>query len=121
MTDKSETTATESTVVKTYIPAYQKEIWKEDAEELDMSQSEFVRTMVQAGRDTLGITEEQSDSERGEPLAAYIRSVLDEAGPVAQRELEILLNEDIEEVLEELMQAGEVTRDDRDRFALRDR
>lgn len=38
------------TAVKTYVPAYQKEQWAEHAEELDMSQSEFIRTMVQAGR-----------------------------------------------------------------------
>lgn len=36
--------------VKTYIPSYQKETWKKHAESLNMSQSEFIRTMVQAGR-----------------------------------------------------------------------
>lgn len=36
--------------VKTYVPRYQKEAWVEHAEALGMSQSEFVRTMVQAGR-----------------------------------------------------------------------
>ena len=41
---------TERTSVRTYVPAYQKEIWQSHAEELGMSQSEFVRTMVQAGR-----------------------------------------------------------------------
>ena len=41
---------TERTVVKTYVPRYQKEIWTDHADDLDMSQSEFVRTMVQAGR-----------------------------------------------------------------------
>ena len=41
---------TERTVVKTYVPAYQKERWQRQADELEMSQSEFVRTMVQAGR-----------------------------------------------------------------------
>ncbi|WP_423744980.1 DUF5805 domain-containing protein (plasmid) [Haladaptatus sp. SPP-AMP-3] len=41
---------TERTVVKTYIPKYQKEEWQVHADKLDMSQSEFVRTMVQAGR-----------------------------------------------------------------------
>ena len=41
---------TERTVVKTYVPRYQKNIWTDHADELDMSQSEFVRTMVQAGR-----------------------------------------------------------------------
>ncbi|WP_115862968.1 DUF5805 domain-containing protein [Halorussus litoreus] len=36
--------------VKTFIPAYEKTEWKRHADELGMSQSEFVRTMVQAGR-----------------------------------------------------------------------
>ncbi|MGQ4557035.1 DUF5805 domain-containing protein [Halobellus sp. GM3] len=36
--------------VLTYVPEYQKERWKAHADELGMSQSEFVRTMVQAGR-----------------------------------------------------------------------
>lgn len=40
----------ERTSVRTYVPRYQKERWQSHAEELDMSQSEFVRTMVQAGR-----------------------------------------------------------------------
>ena len=40
----------ERTTVRTYVPAYQKERWRSHAEELDMSQSEFVRAMVQAGR-----------------------------------------------------------------------
>ena len=36
--------------VKTYVPAEQKDRWQAHADELGMSQSEFVRTMVQAGR-----------------------------------------------------------------------
>ncbi|KAB7512821.1 hypothetical protein DM867_11515 [Halosegnis rubeus] len=36
--------------VRTYVPHYQKEAWVEDADRLGMSQAEFVRTMVQAGR-----------------------------------------------------------------------
>ena len=40
----------ERTSVRTYVPEYQKEAWAAHADELDMSQSEFVRTMVQAGR-----------------------------------------------------------------------
>ena len=42
--------ADERTVVKTYVPRYQKQLWLDEAERLDMSQSEFLRTMVQAGR-----------------------------------------------------------------------
>jgi hypothetical protein len=41
---------TDRAVVKTFVPTYQKEEWKRHADDLDMSQSEFVRTMVQAGR-----------------------------------------------------------------------
>ena len=40
----------ERVTVRTYVPAWQREHWREAAEERGMSQSEFVRTMVQAGR-----------------------------------------------------------------------
>lgn len=46
----SELANTSRKSVKTYVPAYQKEKWQSHAHELGMSQSEFVRTMVQAGR-----------------------------------------------------------------------
>lgn len=36
--------------VPTYVPASQREIWREEAASMDMSQAEYVRTMVQAGR-----------------------------------------------------------------------
>jgi len=42
--------ADDAVPVKTYVPPYQKERWREHADRLGMSQSEFVRTMVQAGR-----------------------------------------------------------------------
>ena len=40
----------ERVAVRTYVPAWQRERWREEAEDRGMSQSEFVRTMVQAGR-----------------------------------------------------------------------
>jgi len=52
--------------VKTFVPAYQKTEWKRHADELGMSQSEFVRTMVQAGRrdfEIEGSVSVESDSE----------------------------------------------------------
>jgi hypothetical protein len=53
------------TPVTTRVPAYQKEVWEDDADELGMSQSEFVRTMVQAGRHELGLaTESAAGSDR---------------------------------------------------------
>ena len=46
--------------VKTYVPQYQKAIWEAQADALEMSQSEFVRTMVQAGRQEFEIPSDQS-------------------------------------------------------------
>jgi len=43
-------TETERVAVRTYVPRYQRDRWDEDADDLDMSRSEFVRSMVQAGR-----------------------------------------------------------------------
>ncbi|KAB1188351.1 MULTISPECIES: DUF5805 domain-containing protein [Haloferax] len=43
--------------VQTYVPAHQKEVWKDHADQLGMSQSEFVRTMVQAGRADFDVPE----------------------------------------------------------------
>ncbi len=40
----------DTVAVRTYVPRYQKEQWATHADQLEMSQSEFVRTMVQAGR-----------------------------------------------------------------------
>ena len=46
----SDSADTERTTVKTYVPSYQKSEWQSHADDLGMSQAEFVRTMVQAGR-----------------------------------------------------------------------
>ncbi|MFC7137100.1 DUF5805 domain-containing protein [Halobaculum litoreum] len=48
---------TERVAVTARVPAYQKEAWVAEADRLGMSQSEFVRTMVQAGRRDLGIAD----------------------------------------------------------------
>lgn len=57
--------ADDRTAVKTYVPRYQKEIWAEHADELDMSQSEFVRTMVQAGRSDFDVDVAFDESSEG--------------------------------------------------------
>lgn len=51
---------TSRTTVRTYVPAYQREEWDDHAEALDMSRSEFVRSMVQAGRRGFGESESAS-------------------------------------------------------------
>ncbi|WP_256391029.1 DUF5805 domain-containing protein [Natronoarchaeum rubrum] len=58
---------TSRTAVKTYVPAYQKRLWAEHAEELGMSQSEFVRTMVQAGRRGFSPPEESTGDAAAAP------------------------------------------------------
>jgi len=58
---------TDRSVVKTYVPAYQKERWQRQAERLEMSQSEFVRTMVQAGRRGFTGFEDDGDSASESP------------------------------------------------------
>lgn len=45
---------TDQAAVRTYVPKYQKDEWVEHADELDMSLSEFVRSMVQSGRRGFG-------------------------------------------------------------------
>lgn len=40
----------ERVAAKTYVPAYQRETWRDHADDLGMSLSEFLRTMTQAGR-----------------------------------------------------------------------
>jgi hypothetical protein len=62
-----DSTNTSRTAVKTYVPAYQKAEWKSHADELGMSQSEFVRTMVQAGRRGFDSDTDEPDPSSSDP------------------------------------------------------
>ncbi|MFD1645228.1 DUF5805 domain-containing protein [Haloarchaeobius litoreus] len=53
------------TAVRTYVPSSQKQRWAEEADELDMSRSEFVRTMVQAGRRSFDLDESSDSAQTG--------------------------------------------------------
>ncbi len=67
---------TSRTVVKTYVPAYQRDEWDAHAEELGMSRSEFVRSMVQAGRRGFeGTSRPQADGSRARHESAPDRPV----------------------------------------------
>mgnify|MGYP006290284891 CR=1 FL=1 len=113
---------TERTVVTTYVPAYQKTTWEEHAEDLDMSLSEFVRTMVQAGRRGFGGAADDTDSEEphletatpGVDVQKRVVSTLEREGPLTGPDIveEILesLNEDIVETVEELKAEGRIER-----------
>jgi hypothetical protein len=111
----------ERTSVRTYVPAYQKERWQSHADELGMSQSEFVRTMVQAGRtgfepDGTARSREEPDSPDATPgvegLEDRVVDVLAEGGHYDWDDLLAALTDDIEqrldETLQELQSAGRV-------------
>lgn len=51
--------------VQTYVSADQRERWRREAEKMDMSQAEYVRSMVQAGR--RGFEFSSEDGERRNP------------------------------------------------------
>ena len=56
----------ERVAVQTYVSASQRERWRQEADELDMSQAEFVRSMVQAGRRSFDLSTD-GDSLSTEP------------------------------------------------------
>jgi len=112
---------TSRTVVKTYLPAYQREEWDGHAEELDMSRSEFVKAMVQAGRrdfdpgtrpdSTVGdepkehsTTEEEATPAGNESLEAAVFDVLSTDDYRSWDELLAAVSDDIETRLEETLQ-----------------
>lgn len=115
---------TSRTTVRTYVPAYQRDEWDEHADELDMSRSEFVRTMVQAGRRGFGESgaengrdpgsnprgEEPETPEGGagdletEPMEERVLEILSEDEFLAWDELLGALTEDMEDRLESTLQ-----------------
>lgn len=98
--------------VKTYVPAEQKDRWREHADELDMSQSEFVRTMVQAGRRGFSTIDSKTAAEpgpsgsnpKGESLETTVEAALAD-GPLSWDELVERVVGDFEDQLEEALDA----------------
>jgi len=108
-------------VVKTYVPSEQKAAWSEHAEELDMSQSEYLRTMVQAGRrGFLGGGEEGGSgdaSPRGSGLEDRVLESVSAGEVVSWDRLVEELSGDFEDRLDEAVQSlverGEIRHDPR--------
>lgn len=92
----------------TYVPAHQKERWKDDADELDMSQSEFVRTMVQAGRRSLDLGTAEAPSSSSDPggngLEDAVLDVLSREDFLSWQELLGAVTGDIEERLDDALE-----------------
>ncbi|WP_299332685.1 DUF5805 domain-containing protein [Haloplanus sp.] len=97
----------DSVAVKTYVPPYQKERWREHADRLGMSQSEFVRTMVQAGRRDFEVPERSAATTDDEPggaadsgLEPQVKELLDPEDGRSWDELLERLTENTENRLE---------------------
>jgi hypothetical protein len=125
--------STSKVVVQTYLPEYQREEWDAHADDLDMSRSEFVKTMVQAGRRGFeGSPQPESEpaaptssSETGaeqldrtqvsETLEETVLNALSAEDHLSWDELLAAVTEDIESQLEETLQ--ELQADDRVRYS----
>lgn len=98
----------ESAVIKIYVPTYQKENWREHAGELGMNQSEFVKSMVQAGRhEVVSRNPDKRDSPDETPGVTDVeRVVLDaiDEGPCSWDELVEELTKNLGNDLETTLQ-----------------
>jgi len=113
---------TERVTVRTYVPKYQRDRWDAEAERLDMSRSEFVRSMVQAGRSGFfegDATTEESVTGGGEDttggdgpaetgqaadLETQVVETLTDSGHLSWDELLGAVTDDIEDRLEATLQ-----------------
>jgi len=110
---------TARSTVQTYVPEYQKREWQRHADEMDMSQSEFVRTMVQAGRrgfDGDGTGEGAGEQEgrrtrsapsdpQGQDLETVVEESLADAGALDWEELLDEVTADVERRLEDALES----------------
>jgi len=99
--------------VQTYVSRDQKERWAAEAESLDMSQAEFVRTMVQAGRSGLLTGNEPSNpvevdegnvTPGGDGLETALLELL-RSEPQSWDELVSGLTGDVEDRIEDILES----------------
>ncbi|QLD88005.1 hypothetical protein HWV07_02710 [Natronomonas salina] len=117
--------------VQTYVSSDQRERWRAEADELDMSQAEYVRSMVQAGRRSFSLntdgrslsTEASNPAEGGsldatpggEGLEDRVLEVLRAEEFADWDELVAGVTDDIEQRLDETLE--ELQADDRIRYS----
>lgn len=98
-----------SAIVKTTVPEGQKERWQAHAEQFGMSQSEFVRTMTQAGLHWFDIesVEHQSPDTNpgGNGLRTNVLDILSNEGHKSFDELAATTTENLEDRLEDTIQS----------------
>ena len=112
----------ETVQVKTRVPAHQRAAWREAADDLGMSQSEFVRTMVQAGRrgfEATGDGARASNPEEGsspgsnpggDTLEARVRETLSDDDAIGWDELVDAVLGDFEDRLDRITQESDEIR-----------
>jgi hypothetical protein len=118
----------ERVAVQTYVTETQRDSWRREAENKDMSQAEYVRTMVQAGRRgfNIGDSDAATGSEtrkRQDPaptpgvddMKDRVLAVLQETEFAGWDVLLAGITDDIEERLEETLE--ELQSDDRIRYS----
>jgi hypothetical protein len=103
--------------IKTSVPEYQKEAWVEHANALDMSQSEFLATMIQAGRRVFeedGLEGPSPDANpRGNGLESHVLDTLSEDRYVGFEELLDSTADELDSLLQSLVQSGRVVMSNR--------
>ncbi|PSP66258.1 hypothetical protein BRC85_10860 [Halobacteriales archaeon QS_1_69_70] len=100
--------------VQTYVPAAQREVWRDEADEMDMSQAEYVRAMVQAGRRSFDLSDGESAEEgtgegagspaanpRGSRLKDRVLDVLETEEVADWKDIRAAVTDDIDDRLEE--------------------
>lgn len=100
--------AEERVSVKTTVPAPQKEVWSRHADALDMSRSEFVRSMVQAGRRGFDLEPPEASSPDTNPRGYALKEPVLESlsnGPLEFEEIFEAVTDDVEDLLDETLQA----------------
>lgn len=92
--------------ISTYVPTEQKSEWEDHADDLDMTQSEYIRTMVQAGRRNFTIepsTQPDSNGADGVSLEDKLLEILTAEEALDWDELVDELTGSVEEDLEEAL------------------
>jgi hypothetical protein len=117
--------------VQTYVTPTQRDRWQREADELDMSQAEYVRTMVQAGRRGFDLNTSGNDLNSGSSIPAETQTANATPGDddLHRQVLEVLdtsefadwdallagVTDDIEERLDEAL--DELQSEDRIRYS----
>ncbi len=109
--------------VRTYVPESQRDLWDDAADELDMSRSEFVRTMVQAGRRSFDVpltpqSESSDDVTEVRDIERLVVELLEEDQPRDWDELFTELTngigDDLDDALQSLQHTNQISHSGRD-------